>query len=393
MLLSTRLFEGHDEITHVMTRRERLVRKAIAQLLIKKGHVAFARRLYALDLNIVPLKYVHYIGGVAAINFDEATVYISEAFLDFGLDSPIFDQLDTIMRHELAHNIMMHQIRLLRILKSHFKNDEQVNKLKISCSFHELANTLEDFEISNTRYTEEDKKVVSMLRINNEIIPGLITEEHRQAWLNMSLEQMYHELVQEITQIESDIRANPKWVPSRDDDPNTPDQIKTGVAMAYARYSDPINPRFIKCSRSKLSKFLDSEELQKAVPDELIAVAKKVYTAFKDSAEDESNAQKIIEKIQEISISSILKPVDLIDFKGEAITLYSPEEKMLASDVLKILVDTIGRQPKLKVKITKTTTDPDYKTAWNGTIGALDKSSDEDLLELLADFGLLEAND
>ena len=54
-------------------------------------------------------------------SFDEATVFISDGFLGSG--QGIFNQLDVLLRHELAHNLMMHQIRLMYVFKKLHASD------------------------------------------------------------------------------------------------------------------------------------------------------------------------------------------------------------------------------------------------------------------------------
>ena len=49
----------------------------------------------------------------AAISFDEGVIYISEGFLT---DKALFFQLNVLMRHELAHNLRRHQIRMMHKL-------------------------------------------------------------------------------------------------------------------------------------------------------------------------------------------------------------------------------------------------------------------------------------
>lgn len=53
--------------------------------------------------------------------------------------------------------------------------------MQFSGVIQSLANTLMDFEISNRRYTAEDKDLVTKLLLNGRIIHGLVTEEHRQS--------------------------------------------------------------------------------------------------------------------------------------------------------------------------------------------------------------------
>ena len=55
--------------------------------------------------------------------------------------------------------------------------------------------------------TEHEFNFSITYELNGEIISGLITEEHRQSWQNLSVEAMYEELSKELIKINSDIRV------------------------------------------------------------------------------------------------------------------------------------------------------------------------------------------
>ena len=109
-----RLFEGSVE-KHFMTSREITLRKKLVALLKDDGkghhHAKYAERLAKFDINIVPVKENP--DFTAAISFNEGVIYISEGFLK---DESLFFQLNVLMRHELAHNLLMHQIRMMHKL-------------------------------------------------------------------------------------------------------------------------------------------------------------------------------------------------------------------------------------------------------------------------------------
>ena len=164
MQINRALLESSDIARHFMTDRERKLKKALCQLLIDKGHRKYAERFWKLDFNIIDSK--KHPDFTAAISFDEATVFISDGFLGSG--QGIFNQLDVLLRHELAHNLMMHQIRLMYVFKKLHTNDPEnaYEHIKYSASLHEILNIIEDFEISNKRYTPEDKKIVKAMMLN-----------------------------------------------------------------------------------------------------------------------------------------------------------------------------------------------------------------------------------
>ncbi len=372
MHINKALLESSGIARHFMTDRERRTKKALCQLLIDKGHRKYAERFWKLDLNIVDSsKHPDF---TAAISFDEATVYISDGFLGSG--QGIFNQLDVLLRHELAHNLMMHQIRLMYVFKKKHSNDPDnaYEHIRYSASLHELLNYIEDFEISNKRYTTEDKKIVRNMQLNGEVISGLVTEDHRQSWMTMPLESMYEELTKELIDINSNIRSNPNWRPIKDGTWNTVDAIKIKGASMIKMYSDYAKPSGI---RAPIDVFIKSKSFQKfaAIYQKLV---KNIYEAFKDLASTPNN-QKIFDCIMGISVTSPQETFELIQpVTGELIcTLYTPEDKALAVDVLKNMYGNINYNVD-KYKIKKQTNSKEYRDAWNAVVKALDKKRFDD---------------
>jgi hypothetical protein len=204
------------EAKHAMSREEEIVKFNICKLLVTNNHRKYAERLADknLSLNLVDAKRDP--GFIAAISFEDATVYISDAFIKDGFDSAIFKQLDTVMRHELAHNLMMHQIRMMHVFKAKHAGgdaDGAYEQIKYSWNLHTLLNWLEDFEISNERYTDADKAIARNLELNGRVIHGLVTEDHRGSWVDLPLEEMYKNLESELEAINNSIRNDPNWSP------------------------------------------------------------------------------------------------------------------------------------------------------------------------------------
>lgn len=170
MINSITLIEGTAEFS---TEQERRLKNRLIKLLRKNGHNKFADRLENFSVKITALNDPKY--KTAAISFDQGIIYINEGFLT---DTRTFNQLDMLMRHELAHNLMMHQIRMTNYFEQKY-GKEMGNSLINSVSVNDLLNIIMDDEISNTRYTAKDKELVRNLRWNNEIISGLVTEDHR----------------------------------------------------------------------------------------------------------------------------------------------------------------------------------------------------------------------
>ena len=90
---------------------------------------------------------------------------------------------------------MMHHIE-----KKYGKEGE--SRIRLSQTLHSLNNVIEDFEISNKRYSEADKHTVRNMYLNGQLIGGLVTEDYRQDWSNMSVTDMYDKLSEEIEKIQ-----------------------------------------------------------------------------------------------------------------------------------------------------------------------------------------------
>ncbi len=379
MQINRALLESSDITKHFMTDRERKVKKALCQLLIDKGHRKYAERFWKLDFNIVDSK--KHPDFTAAISFDEATVYISDGFLGSG--QGIFNQLDVLLRHELAHNLMMHQIRLMYIFKKLHADDpdEAYERIRYSASLHTLLNIIEDFEISNKRYTSEDKKIVQNMQLNGRIIGGLVTEDHRN-WDTMSLEQMYEELSNELIKINSAIRSDPYWQPKAGSKANTVDPIEYKSAEAVIKYRDSMRPSSIK---APIDVFMKTKVFNRW-PDTFKKLVANIYNAFKDFTSD-ADKQLLLDSVKDIADTSPQETFEIVNPKAtEAVCkLYTPEDKQIASDILKNLCGNINYDP-LKFKVKRKTNSQEYKDAWNKAMKQLDSNKfDDDTLTQLQD--------
>ena len=372
MHINKALLESSDITRHFMTDRERRVKKALCQLLIDKGHRKYAERFWKLDFNIIDSsKHPDF---TAAISFDEATVFISDGFLGSG--QGIFNQLDVLLRHELAHNLMMHQIRLMYVFKKLHANDpdEAYEHIRYSASLHEILNCIEDFEISNKRYTSTDKKIVRTMQLNGRVIGGLVTEDHRASWEHMSLEMMYDELSKELIKINSAIRSDPNWRPIKDGTYDQMDMLKVNGAKLISAYSDFMKPSGI---RAPIDVFMKTKSYN-SFADIYKKLIEKLYDAFKDF-ESDAEKQELLDIVEEISLTDPQEVFDITHPKtGEVVyTLYTPEDKMLASDVLKNLGGNINFDP-MKFNIKRKTNSQEYKDAWNRVVKTLDKKTFDD---------------
>ena len=379
MNINRALLEASDTTKHFMTREERAVKRQLCQLLIDRGHRKYAERFWKLDFNIISSK--KHPEFTASISFDDATVFLSDGFLGSG--QGIFNQLDVLLRHEMAHNLMMHQVRLMYIFKKLHANDpdEAYEHISYSSTLHDLLNIIEDYEISNKRYSVADKDVVRNMMLNGEVIGGLVTEDDR-GWEKMTLEQMYEELSKEIIKINSDIRSDPYWQPRsrRKHGKDVLDSIDYSTAKAVSLYSDVMRPSGI---RAPIDILIKSKTYQN-----MLSISQKIiktlYDEFKDFTSD-SDKQLLLDMVADIAVSSPQQTCEVLNPKTNKVvyTLYTPEDKALAADVLKNLGGNINFDP-LKFNVKRKNNTQEYKDAWNEIVKQLDsKKFDDETLQQL----------
>lgn len=348
--------ENNTTKREFMTPREEALKKRLIKLLIDDGkghkHAKFAGKLRDFIIKIVPRKTDP--NMTAAVDFENITIYISDGFLD---NPDTFFQLNVLMRHELAHYLMKHQARMLAKFDKLY-GKETGEHLKISMTFHSLMNIIEDFEISNTRYTEEDKTLVRNMVLGGEIISGLVTEDSRENWQNLSLEEMYDKLSEEIENLQNSIRA--KWNLTDNLNLNTygnifdyiTQNIKTlyiytnieGPTNFYGTLDDFIKGKTLYHFESQDQIINNTKQIcvvkYSSLPDLWQDLIKKI--AAECTADNGWTKQEINDWIKSIAASSPTQKVDLYESgqdgprPGEIFaTVYSPEEKEIAIDALK----------------------------------------------------------
>ena len=367
-----------------MTNQEKRLKRRLIRLLMDDGkghkHGKYAKRLEDFIIHIVSRHEDPTM--TCAISWEKATIYISEGFLT---DPDTFFQLNVLMRHELAHNLMCHQIRMMKVLTDKY-GPKGATRIKMSQSLHELINIIEDFEISNQRYTEEDKTIVRNLMLNGRIISGLVTEDSRKKWVDLSVEQMFIELINEIDQIQRSILA--RWDALDMDQIGTPrDFIHSNIKYNLYLYRETDRPtNFFQT----LEKFIADRGLYHVVwmdqYDENGALVRPCiakWSSFFMPDGSESPYQEIIkiisdeftetngyvkqnlrDRVLEIAKTNPTVPCDILDSNGKTIeTLYSPEEKLVAIDAFKARIPELEEYNTWYGKIQKTLSDPKYSDA------------------------------
>lgn len=368
----------------VMTKREKALKKKLIALLRDDGkghrHAKYAERLEDFIVKIVSLEDDP--GMTAAVNFEEVTIYISEGFLT---DPDTFYQLNVLMRHELAHYLMQHQIRMLDKLISKYGKDSGT-RMSMSIAIHKLLNIIEDFEISNKRYTEADKIIVKNMTLNFEVIGGLVTEEIRKDWQKLSVIEMYDMLSKEIESIQSSLRWSWNYgesvaeIGERDQDwlkknirniaYNYADEkrqtnffgeiekyIKDKALYHFAVFDRPNKPCIIKFS---------------TLPENYQNIIKDIYNEI---AKPENQYTKAMVKDLILAVVKS-SPFEITSLKHSTLghtfsTLYTPEEKFIAVDTLKAMLPTLEHYQTWYDKVKR-------------VLGDTSKYSTEDLEAVLA---------
>ena len=358
---------------------EKKLKKKLIALLKDDGrghrHAKFADRLKDFLLKIVDRSEDP--NMTAAISWEDATIYVSSGFVTN--DENLFYQLSVLMRHELAHNLMCHEVRMMHKIVEKY-GEKYYTHIKMSNSIHQLLNIIEDFEISNKRYTAEDKVTVQNLLIGGEIIKGLVTESHRQDWLDLSVEQMYDKLEEEIAKIQARILAKFDALDLSDSTlGNNSDYITREVVRNLNKYTahdhptnffgelpdfldnkalyhfavfDSLNPKTGEIVRPCIVKFSSLPEVYQEI---LELIAAEFIEANGYTKQDLRNL------VKEIAKSNPLNRFDIKNNAGDVITeLYTPEEKFLAIDALKAIIPTLEEYNTWYEKVKKVLSDPKY---------------------------------
>lgn len=158
------------------TRLSDNAKRQLTRVLGEEGHATYAWLLEPFDIYLTDDPEV-----VGYMVPNQAKIVLNEL-----LDA---EQVSTIVRHELLHEWLTHAQRTQKFDKEH--PDRITN--------HDIANIAADFEISNRSYTEKDKRNSRRLKMGNQILRGLVTEDQYPGWEDMTFEEMYDKLTDEYT--------------------------------------------------------------------------------------------------------------------------------------------------------------------------------------------------
>ena len=170
-----------------MTMEEMRARNQIMRLLNSQGYNPYAKLLGLFELNLT--------NDPDVLGFMEPGE--GRIVLRRGLEDKA---VSVIVRHEILHEFLDHELRLLRKLARdaglnyNELADKSIEELKQELYGDKVFNVAADYEISNRGYTDADKKTIKNILVNGEIVSGLVTEDEHPEWINWSVEDMYEAL-------------------------------------------------------------------------------------------------------------------------------------------------------------------------------------------------------
>ena len=172
-----------------MTKQEKLLKLWLIRKLKSQGYLTYAKILREFDVILLNEGSSH-------------IAYLDPARGEFAMNPAIDDnQASVIIRHEILHAYLQHEKRLLdKLAKEHNLNPDELDDIALKDLKKELYgnssfNIAADYEISNKGYTEKDKETVRNILINGRVVSGLVTEDEHPDWVDMSVEEMYDEIM------------------------------------------------------------------------------------------------------------------------------------------------------------------------------------------------------
>lgn len=177
-----------------MTREEYFAKQEVMNNLAENGYPTYAKLLALFDLHLT--------------NDPQAVGYMTPSEATITLNRQLdINQVSTIVRHEILHEYLSHQLKMERKLGK----DAWAKR---TSSQHMRSNIAGDYDISNLGYTEADKNTVRNLMLNGKSIRGLVTEDDHPDWIQLSFEEMYDKLEDEVKEKEKEMSKmfNSKYI-------------------------------------------------------------------------------------------------------------------------------------------------------------------------------------
>ena len=152
-----------------MTPLEEIAKKELKTVLAKEGYKAYAKILDLFDINLTDDPSV-----VAYTQIGKGRIVVNRNLR--------LNQVSMVVRHEILHNFLEHEKRMLKHLANQANldydtlADTDFKKLQNQLYSNQIFNIAADYEISNRGYTEADKRTAQNLWVNGEKVSGLVTE-------------------------------------------------------------------------------------------------------------------------------------------------------------------------------------------------------------------------
>ena len=361
----------------IQTETEKRLKRKILALLRNDGkghhHAKYAARLEDFILKIVPRSEAPKF--IAAVSWEEITIYVSDGFVTN--DPDIFYQLSVLMRHELAHYLLQHDIRMAQYISKKY-GDVYYNHFKLSTLLNKTLNIIMDLEISNRVYKQDDDKtIVKNLHDSARFLPGLVTEDIAANWTKMNLIEMYDAVETEINNIKQSILA--KWDTldlSKIVNPfDKQEFIKNHIVKDLNVYTNTKHPTNFF---GTLAQFIKNKALYHFAPfdsqnsicmikyDSLPDLYQEIIVAIAEEFNNQNGytRQEIRDRVTEIAKTSPVETYSLKDKNGNEVTkIYNPEEKFLAIDALKAVLPELDEYDAWYAKVQKVFSDKKYTDA------------------------------
>ena len=362
---------------------EEKLKSRIVKLLKDDGrghhHAKYAARIARMPLKIVPRSEEP--DFVAAVSWEQRTVYVSDGFVT--RDDTIFYQLSVLMRHELAHYILQHDLRMAQYIAQKY-GDEYANHFKLSNLLHKTCNIIMDLEISNRVYKQDDDKdIVRDLHDSIRYLPGLVSEDIAAGWENKTLIELYEATVAEIEKVKQSILA--KWdsldlrsLIEPSERKKDAAWIRNHVITDLNGYADTKHPTGFFCTLDDYIAGTKKNALYHFAPfDSKNGICVAAFTSLPDLYQDIIKAiagefiaangytrQDLRDRVIEIGKTSPIETYSLKTNKGkELIKIYNPEEKYLTIDALKAMLSGLDEYDTWYAKVQKVLSDNKYSDA------------------------------
>lgn len=181
-----------------MTREEKVAKNYLIKVLRSDGYPTYAKIFEKFDFNFTSNP-----NYAAYLDPSNGVIVANRSLDEF--------QISTIIRHEILHHYLKHEKRLLdKLAKERGLDPDELDDMTLEEIRNELYkdktfNFAADYEISNRGYTDKDKQIVRNLKLNGQVVKGLVTEDDFPDWVDLSVEEMYDNL----RQIQKDFMERP----------------------------------------------------------------------------------------------------------------------------------------------------------------------------------------